>query len=84
MALPGAFAFYDWEQDPGDLAELLGAGLRFAAEQLGAERYTPSVATFNARAITVYERAGFVATERYDHLTNGGLQPFIRMTRGPL
>jgi hypothetical protein len=38
----------------------------------------------DARAITVYERAGFEATERYTHATNGALHDVVRMTRGPL
>lgn len=125
---PGPYAFYDWEQDPGDLAELLDpsewgrryfaadadgelagffvfnpgagsteiglglrpdltgrglggrfleAGLRFA----GAERYTLAVAAFNRRAILVYERAGFVVTDRYTHRTNGADHAFLRMER---
>jgi [ribosomal protein S18]-alanine N-acetyltransferase len=125
---PGPYAFYDWDQDPGDLAELLDpgewgrhnfaadadgelagffvfkrgaesteiglglrpdltgrglggrfleAGLRFA----GAERYTLAVATFNRRAIVVYERAGFVVTERFTHHTNGADHAFLRMQR---
>jgi len=55
----------------------LDAGLAFAAPG----PYVLHVAAFNARAIKVYERAGFVAVERYDHFTNGGLHPFIRMER---
>ena len=129
---PGVYAFYDAEQDPGDLAELLDpgewgrryfaadaegalagffvfkvdgatteiglglrpdltgrglgaaflrAGLRHAAERFGAERYTLSVAAFNRRAIAVYERGGFVATDRFQHHTNGVLHLFIRMVR---
>ena len=125
---PGEYAFYDWPNDPDDLAELLDpaewgrryfaadaegalagffvfkpheggteiglglrpdltgrglgarfleAGLRFAA----AERYTLSVAAFNQRAITVYERAGFVVTERFLHRTNGADHEFVRMQR---
>ena len=27
------------------------------------------------------ERAGFHATARYEHATNGGLHPFVRMER---
>ena len=59
----------------------LNAGLRFAADELGAEGYTLAVAAFNRRAIRVYERAGFAETERYDHHTNGGVHAFVRMTR---
>jgi ribosomal-protein-alanine N-acetyltransferase len=129
---PGEYGFYDVDQDPGDLAELLDpaewgtryfaadaagelagyfvfkhgggqvevglglepeltgrglgagfldAGLRFAAERYGAGRTTLAVAAFNARAIKVYERAGFRVVERYEHATNGAVHPFIRMER---
>jgi [ribosomal protein S18]-alanine N-acetyltransferase len=125
---PEPYAFYDWAQDPDDLAELLDpaewgrryfaadaegrlagffvfkahdgsteiglglrpdltgrglgasfleAGLRFAP----AERHTLAVAAFNQRAIRVYERAGFVVTERYTHRTNGADHAFLRMER---
>jgi ribosomal-protein-alanine N-acetyltransferase len=57
------------------------ACLRFASAALGAQRYTLAVAAFNRRAITVYERAGFRQAGRFEHYTNGGLHPFIRMTR---
>ena len=62
----------------------VAACLRFAADTLGAESYTLAVAAFNQRAITVYQRAGFEEVERYEHVTNGGLHPFVRMARGPL
>jgi ribosomal-protein-alanine N-acetyltransferase len=132
---PGEYAFYDWTQDPGDLAELLDpsewgrryfavdadgrlagfvvfqlqgevadiglglrpdltgeghgaafveAGLRFAVARFGARRFTLAVAAFNRRAITVYERAGFVETERYRHHTNGADHDFVAMERGPV
>ena len=58
-------------------AAFLEAGLRFA----GAGRFTLSVAAFNQRAITVYERAGFVETERFMHHTNGADHLFVRMVR---
>jgi hypothetical protein len=32
-------------------------------------------------AISVCERAGFHLVERYEHATNGGIHPFIRMQR---
>ena len=65
--------------------EFVGAALRFAADTLGAESYVLAVATFNRRAIAVYERAGFrQAGQHYQHRTNGGVHEFVRMTRGPL
>ena len=57
------------------------ACLRFASAALGAQSYTLSVAAFNRRASTVYERAGFQEVERFEHFTNGGLHAFIRMAR---
>ena len=58
-------------------AAFLEAGLRFAAPG----PFVLHVAAFNRRAIKVYERAGFAATERYEHFTNGALHPFVRMDR---
>ena len=58
--------------------------LRFASATLGAQSYTLAVATFNHQAITVYERAGFQEVERFEHVTNGGLHAFIRMTRSTI
>jgi [ribosomal protein S18]-alanine N-acetyltransferase len=57
------------------------ACLRFASAAFGAQSYTLTVAAFNRRAITVYERAGFQETERFEHFTNGGLHAFVRMAR---
>lgn len=56
-------------------------GLRFAAERFVPELFTLEVAAFNSRAIVVYERAGFVEVERFEHRTNGALHPFVRMSR---
>jgi ribosomal-protein-alanine N-acetyltransferase len=58
--------------------------LRFASATLGAQSYTLAVAAFNHRAITVYERAGFQEVERFEHVTNGGLHAFVRMTRSTI
>jgi ribosomal-protein-alanine N-acetyltransferase len=135
MAVPEPYSFYDWDRDPGDLADLLNpagwgvryfaaddvdrslagffeftvaadatevglglrpdltgrglggafldAGLRFAAENLGARGFALAVAAFNQRAIAVYERAGFREAERYQHFTSGALHDFVWMTCGP-
>jgi len=56
-------------------------GLAFAREQFAPARFRLSVATFNERAIKVYERAGFVVTRAFMHETNGGLFPFVEMER---
>ena len=42
---------------------------------------TLRVATFNARAITVYERAGFHAVETEQYTRNGATVQFLRMRR---
>jgi [ribosomal protein S18]-alanine N-acetyltransferase len=131
---PEPFSFYDWAEDPDDLAELLDpssrAGTYFAVEKEAGElvgffsfkpkearslqvglglrpeltgrglgeafllagldyartRFQPkqfvlSVATFNKRAIAVYERAGFTATRVFMHSTNGGEWEFVEMER---
>ena len=54
---------------PDLIGQGLGAAFTAAAIQLarerGAQRITLAVAAFNLRAITVYERAGFVETGRH-------------------
>jgi len=59
----------------------LEAGLAFASEQFTPTRFKLSVAEFNMRAITVYERAGFVRTRAFMHETNGSLFSFVEMER---
>jgi [ribosomal protein S18]-alanine N-acetyltransferase len=59
----------------------LEQGLAFATERYSPTRFRLSVAVFNKRAITVYERAGFVRTRTYDHETNGGVFRFVEMER---
>ena len=43
--------------------------------------FTLSVATFNERAIVVYERAGFRRGNEYMHNTSGGEYLFLSMAR---
>ena len=59
----------------------LEAGLAFAKEQFAPRRFKLSVATFNERAIKVYERDGFAVARSFMHETNGGVFPFVEMER---
>jgi [ribosomal protein S18]-alanine N-acetyltransferase len=61
--------------------EFLAAGIAFAQRKFRPRRFRLSVATFNKRAIKVYERAGFTTTRSFDHETNGGVYRFLEMTR---
>ena len=60
-------------------AAFLEAGLRELRSRFGGVRIVLAVATFNERAIKVYERAGFVPTRVYMHATNGGEWDFLAM-----
>jgi [ribosomal protein S18]-alanine N-acetyltransferase len=57
------------------------AGLEFARRHFSPTGFRLSVATFNERAILVYERAGFRRGEVFMHHTNGGDHRFLLMTR---
>jgi ribosomal-protein-alanine N-acetyltransferase len=59
----------------------LHAGLEYARARFEPTRFVLSVASFNRRAITVYERSGFAAVRTYMHSTNGGEWEFIEMQR---
>ncbi len=57
------------------------AGLDQARSELSPREFSLAVATFNRRAITVYERVGFVAVRTYMHHTNGDDWEFVEMRR---
>jgi ribosomal-protein-alanine N-acetyltransferase len=59
--------------------EFVRAGMAYAREHFNARALTLAVATFNTRAITVYERAGFQPGETYLHNSYGTDYEFLRM-----
>ena len=52
--------------------EFVRAGLRFAREAYSPQAFRLTVATFNRRAIRVYERAGFETVETFGTETRDG------------
>ena len=56
-------------------------GLAFGQEHFSVELWSLSVATFNARAIRLYERVGFTRLNPFLQHTNGGEYEFLRMVR---
>jgi len=61
--------------------DFVNAILEFGTKHTPVREFRLDVAQFNERAIRVYERAGFTRTREYLRETNGGLWPFIEMTR---
>lgn len=59
----------------------LEAGLEHGRSRCKVDEFALAVATFNERAITVYERSGFVTVRTYLHRTNGGDWEFVEMRR---
>lgn len=59
----------------------LEAGLDYARRRFAPRRFRLVVAAFNARAITVYRRAGFIATRTYERETDGRMVSFVEMER---
>jgi ribosomal-protein-alanine N-acetyltransferase len=61
--------------------DFLSAGLDYGRERFAPEEFSLAVATFNERAIKVYERAGFERVRVYMHETNGANWEFAEMRR---
>jgi [ribosomal protein S18]-alanine N-acetyltransferase len=59
--------------------EFVQAGLEFAKSEYAVSAFRLRVATFNRRAIRVYEQAGFRPVRVFMHETNGGKHEFLEM-----
>ena len=57
------------------------AGLEYAKLEFAPSTFGLNVATFNQRAIRVYEKVGFKPDGVFMHETNGGQYEFLRMVR---
>ena len=92
--LAGFFSFHQAEQTieiglglrPDLTGKGLGrafidAGLAFGRERFSAKTWSLSVATFNRRAIRLYEQVGFTPLNTFMQSTNGGAYEFLRMMR---
>jgi [ribosomal protein S18]-alanine N-acetyltransferase len=60
--------------------EFVQAGLEFAKHTYSPTAFRLKVATFNQRAIRVYEKVGFHPVRVFMHTTNGGEFEFLVMT----
>lgn len=89
------FGFYCFTRDKDEIEIGLGLNPRYVSKGFG-ERFvmaclsftnqpesllTLGVVSFNHRAITVYERCGFVKHSVFMNPTNGSEYEFIRMSR---
>lgn len=65
----------------GGGVEFLRQILVYMQEHVTADKVLLDVAEFNVRAQKVYVRAGFAVSGQHDQETNGGVWPFVTMTR---
>lgn len=65
----------------GSGLDFVRAGLDFARKKFSPTSFSLAVATFNQRAIRVYERAGFRRLDVFAQHTNGGVHECLRMAR---
>ncbi|TFB22933.1 N-acetyltransferase [Filobacillus milosensis] len=63
----------------GNGLEFLQAGMDFAKSTFNSSKFSLSVATFNQRAIKVYEKTGFKQVNTFMQETNGSTYEFVRM-----
>ncbi|MFC7060857.1 GNAT family N-acetyltransferase [Halobacillus seohaensis] len=56
-------------------------GLKYVGEQIPFSEVTLAVASFNKRAIKVYERIGFETVHTFYQKTNGGEFLFVKMVK---
>src|SRR2546429_6711353 len=59
--------------------DFLEAGIAVAHRKFKPTRFRLSVATFNKRAIKVFDRAGFTTTRSFDHETDAPMQHFLHV-----
>ncbi|WP_203246719.1 GNAT family N-acetyltransferase [Sporosarcina beigongshangi] len=64
----------------GEGLAFVKAGLVFAESTFAPDKITLSVATFNKRAIKVYEKAGFEVGTTFMQETNGSRYEFLEMS----
>ncbi|TLS37225.1 GNAT family N-acetyltransferase [Pseudalkalibacillus caeni] len=91
--LEGFFSFKETEQGVVDIGlgmhpdltgkgnglSFLKAGIDFAKKKYAPHTFTLAVATFNQRAIKVYEKAGFQPEGNFMQATNGSEYEFLKM-----